>query len=94
MSEEEPIRQPKPTREPFGWHFWLLLAFCPIIPGTDRFDPKPFDGQAIFLRTDNSVISMRIGKDGHIYDDKGIDILSPENPIWDGQAPDIRYPDL
>jgi hypothetical protein len=69
------------------------IAFAPVIPGTTRFDPEPFDGYAVFLRIDNSVSSMTIGKDGYVRLG-GIDILSPENPIWDGQAPDIRYPEL
>jgi len=70
------------------------IAFTPIIPGTTRFDSKPFDGFALVLRTDNSVRTYDIHKDGHIYDDKGISLLSPKNPIWDGEAPDIRYPEL
>ena len=42
-----------------------VLAFCPIIPGTDRFDPKPFDGKAVVLRMDNSVTSLSINEDGY-----------------------------
>lgn len=68
------------------------IAFAPVIPGTKQFDPKPFEGKAVFLRSDNSVTSLPIGKDGRVilY---GIDILSAENPIWDGKSPDIRYPE-
>jgi hypothetical protein len=68
------------------------VAFAPVIPGTKRFDPKPFKGNAVFLRIDNSVVSMKIRKDGQVRAG-GIDILSAENPIWDGKAPDIRYPE-
>jgi len=68
------------------------IAFCPIIPGTDRFDPKPFKGKAVFLRCDNSVASLNIDENGHAISG-GTNILSPENPIWDGAAPDIRYPE-
>jgi len=68
------------------------IAFTPLIPGTKRFDPKPFEGKAVFLRIDNSASSMSIRPDGHVYLE-GIDILSPEHPIWDGKAPDIRYPE-
>ncbi len=32
------------------------------------------------------------GKDGRVLLG-GFDILSVENPIWDGKAPDIRYPE-
>jgi hypothetical protein len=69
------------------------IAFAPVIPGTTRFDPEPFDGKAVFLRIDCSVTSMNIRKDGHVLYE-GTDILSPENPIWGGTEPDIRYPDL
>ncbi len=68
------------------------IAFAPVIPGTKRFDPKPFNGNAVFLRVDHSVNSLRIGKDGKVLLG-GIDILSVKNPIWDGEAPDIRYPE-
>lgn len=68
------------------------IAFAPVIPGTRKFDPEPFEGKAVFLRVDNSVTSMTIGKDGRVLLN-GIDILSAENPIWDGKAPDIRYPE-
>ncbi len=68
------------------------IAFAPVIPGTKRFDPKPFEGKAVILRIDNSATSMNIQKDGRVLLG-GIDILSAENPIWDGKAPDIRYPE-
>lgn len=68
----------------------ILLA--PMIPGTTRFDPKPFKGKAVVLHTDLSVRSYEIKSDGHIYD-KGIRLLSPKHPIWKGKKPDIRYPE-
>lgn len=68
------------------------IIFLPLIPGTKRFDPKPFGGSAVFLRGDNSVTSLKIHKDGKVLLD-GIDILSVEHPIWEGKAPDIRYPE-
>lgn len=68
------------------------IALAPVIPGTKRFDSKPFEGKAVFLRGDNSVTSLPIGKDGRVLLN-GIDILSAENPIWDGKTPDIRYPE-
>lgn len=70
-----------------------VMAFCPIIPGTDRFDPKPFKGFAVFLRMDNSVVSVKIDKHGHAIMG-GINILSPKHPIWGGEKLDIRYPEL
>ena len=68
------------------------IALTPLIQGTTKFDPKPFDGKAVVLHIDNSVRIYDIHKDGHIYD-KGIALLSPANPIWNGKTPDIRYPE-
>jgi hypothetical protein len=68
----------------------LLLA--PLIPGTTKFDPKPFKGKAVVLKIDKSVEVYENQKDGHIYRD-GIDLLSPKHPVWKGKAPDIRYPE-
>ena len=70
-----------------------VVVLTPLIPGTTKFDPKPFEGKAIVLHIDNSVRTYDIHKDGHIYDDKGINLLSPKHPIWKGKAPDIRYPE-
>lgn len=68
------------------------IVLTPLIPGTTKFDPKPFDGKAIILHIDNSVRAYPISVDGHVYD-KGINILSPAHPIWKGKAPNIRYPE-
>ena len=69
------------------------LVVAPMIPGTDRFDPKPFEGKAVLLRMDNSVTSLPIQKDGHVllY---GKNLFDPTNPIWDGKPPVIVWPDL
>ncbi|MFK7850430.1 MAG: hypothetical protein AB8D78_05570 [Akkermansiaceae bacterium] len=68
------------------------IVLTPLIPGTTRFDPEPFDGKAIVLFTDNTVRTFDIQKDGHIYHD-GIDLLSLKHPVWKGKTPDIRYPE-
>ena len=68
------------------------IILTPLIPGTTKFDPKPFDGKAIVLHIDNSVTTFEIKKDGTIHDKHG-DILSPNHPFWNGKAPDIRYPE-
>jgi len=68
------------------------IVLTPLIPGTTKFDPKPFKGRAIVLFIDNSVRSFDIEDDGHIYD-KGLDLLSPKHPVWKGKKPDIRYPE-
>lgn len=69
------------------------ILLTPLIPGTTKFDPKPFDGFAFILKIDHSVEYFYIHKDGHVYDRDGLDILSPKHPIWNGKAPDIRYPE-
>jgi hypothetical protein len=69
------------------------LVVTPLIPGTDRFDPKPFDGKAIILKADNSVTSMNINKDGHVMLD-GRNLLDPSHPIWGGHPPRIVWPEL
>ena len=63
-----------------------------MIPGTTKFDPEHYGGFAIFLRLDNSVYIGSIEKDGRVLQG-GIDILSAENEIWGGKAPDVRYPE-
>lgn len=57
------------------------LIVTPLIPGTDRFDPKRFDGKAVILRMDNSVISVNINSSGHVMLD-GKNLLDPTNPVW------------
>lgn len=68
------------------------LVLTPLIPGTTQFDPKPFKGKAIVLHIDQTVSIHDIADDGHIYD-KGIDILSPNHPFWNGKTPTIHYPE-
>ncbi len=69
------------------------ILVTPMIPGTDRFDPKPFDGSALIMRADNSVTSVTIRKDGRIFMD-GKNLMDPSHPVWKGKPPMIAYPDL
>jgi hypothetical protein len=69
------------------------ILVCPLIPGTTKFDPKPFGGKAIILRVDCSVQMLPIEGDGRVLE-KGVELLSKEHRVWGGKAPDIRYPDL
>jgi hypothetical protein len=69
------------------------LVVCPLIPGTTKFDPKPFGGKAIILRCDLSVLALPIEKDGTVLKD-GVELLSKDHPAWNGKVPDIRHPDL
>jgi hypothetical protein len=68
------------------------LVVTPLILGTDRFDPKPFQGKAVILRMDNSAVSMPINKDGHVCVD-GMNLLDPSHPIWGGKPPVIAWPE-
>jgi type II secretory pathway pseudopilin PulG len=69
------------------------LAAAPMIPGTDQFDPKAYEGKAVVLRMDNSVTSFNIDKDGHIQIEGKL-FMDPTNPIWDGHPPLIVWPEL
>ncbi|MFN4942918.1 MAG: hypothetical protein ACK40T_05910 [Akkermansiaceae bacterium] len=70
----------------------LPIAFGPIIPGTIRFDPKPLNGKAIVLRIDGSISVLKLRPDGHAIS-AGESLLDPDNSLWKGKAPDIRYPE-
>ena len=69
------------------------LVAAPMIRGTDRFDPKAYEGKAVVLRMDNSVTSFNIDKDGHIRIEGKL-FMDPTNPIWDGHPPMIVWPEL
>ena len=72
-----------------------VIAFCPIIPGTDRFDPKPFNGKAVVLRIDNSVTSLNINKEGDAMVGPGKLLFETgSDTIWGEQKLDIRYPEI
>lgn len=71
----------------------LPIAFGPVIPGTNRFDPKPFNRKGIILRIDNSVSSIPINKNGEAMIGGGETLLDPDNKLWNGKIPDIRYPE-
>ncbi len=68
------------------------LVVTPLIPGTDRFDPKPFKGKAVILRMDNSITSFSIREDGHVWAN-GMNVLDPHHPIWEGKPPVIAWPE-
>lgn len=68
-----------------------LLA-TPMISGTDRFDPRKFNGKAVILKRDNSVSSYPISSGGHVIID-GRNLMDPHHPIWDGRPPVIAWPE-
>ena len=67
------------------------IVVTPLIPGTSRFDPEPFDGKAIVLRLDNSVIALPIRKDNGEVQINGMNLFDPRQPFWKGKAPDIKW---
>jgi hypothetical protein len=74
------------------------LVVTPLIPGTDRFDPKPFGGYAVILPVDCSItcsgLLHPINAKGEVIDASGKHVLDPANPIWGGVKPVIKWPDL
>ena len=74
-------------------HVARPLAMVPLIPGTTRFDPNPFDGKAVILWTDLSVKSLPIDrKSGQVMLD-GKNLLDPGHPVWGGKPPVIALPE-
>lgn len=71
------------------------LVVTPLIPGTDKFDPKPFGGNAIVLRVIGGphVDVLPINRNGEVIDSSGKHILDPANPIWGGEVPVIVWPE-
>ncbi len=69
------------------------LLVTPLIPGTDRFDPKPFEGKAVIYWTDDSATANVINRDGHVLDASGRNLLDPANPLWHGKPPVITWPE-
>ncbi len=70
------------------------LVVTPLIPGTNRFDPKPFAGNAIILRVNSSgANALPINGNGEVIDSSGKHILDPANPIWGGETPQIVWPE-
>ncbi len=69
------------------------LAITPLIPGTTRFDPKPFDGKAVILWTDESVKSLPIDRTTGRVILNGKDLLDPSHPVWGGKPPVIALPE-
>jgi len=70
------------------------LAVTPLIPGTFKFDPEPFDGRAIILKADNSVVSYPIRKDGTVIAPGGKDLFDSSQPYWKGAPPDVKWANL
>ena len=70
------------------------VLVTPLIPGTNRFDPKQFDGKAVVLKADCSVTSLPIVKSTGCVMVNGQDLMDPTNPIWGGKPPVIALPEF
>jgi hypothetical protein len=68
------------------------VAMAPVIPGTQQFDPKPFNGRAVVLRIDGSAKAEPIDKHGDVMIG-GMNLFDPRQPYWRGKAPDIKWPE-
>jgi len=70
------------------------LAATSLIPGTNRFDPQPFNGKAVVLLLDGSVTTLKINKQGNAVFYSSTLLLDPANPAWGGHPVVIAWPDL
>ncbi len=70
------------------------LIVTPLLPGTNRFDLKPFNGNAVVLNIGGDVRILPINAKGEVIDSSGKHILDPANPIWGGNPPVVAWPDL
>ncbi|MCW1925625.1 hypothetical protein OKA05_23910 [Luteolibacter arcticus] len=68
------------------------VLMVPVIRGTWKFDPKPFEGKALVLRLDGTVRVESINKHGHVMIG-GRNLFDPRQPYWHGKAPDIKWPE-
>ncbi len=68
------------------------MLMTPVIPGTRKFDPKPFGGKAVVFFLDSSAYALPIDKNGDVILN-GMNLFDPRQPFWNGKAPDIKYPE-
>jgi hypothetical protein len=68
------------------------VLMVPVIPGTWKFDPKPFQGKAVILRIDGSAKAETIDKNGDVMIG-GMNLFDPRQLYWHGKAPDVKWPE-
>ena len=68
------------------------VVLTPLVPGTRKFNPKPFGKKATVLVTDGSDEALPIDKNGDVILN-GMNLFDPRQPFWRGKAPDIKYPE-
>lgn len=67
------------------------LVVAPLVKGKETFDRVALGGRAVVLRLDNSVGSYPIDAEGRVMVN-GKDLFDPEQPFWQGDVPQIRWP--
>lgn len=68
------------------------VIMTPLIPGTTRFDPKPFGGKAVVFFIDEDIRVVPIEPDGRVLVN-GRDLFDPAQPYWRGKTPDLKWPE-
>ena len=68
------------------------VIMTPLIPGTTRFDPKPFGGKALVVFIGTSSTPIPIEPDGRVLVN-GRDLFDPAQPYWRGIPPDLKWPE-
>jgi hypothetical protein len=68
------------------------VIMTPLIPGTTRFDPKPFGGKALVVFIGTSSTAIPIEPDGRVLVN-GRDLFDPAQPYWRGIPPDLKWPE-
>ena len=69
------------------------IAMAPFKPGSDEFDPTPFDGKAVILWSDSSVRSLPIDRTNGEAILDGRNLLDPTHPVWGGTPPSLLLPE-
>ena len=73
------------------------LVVTPLVPGTNRFDPKPFKGMAVIMRVGStktgSIDVLPINSRGEVIDSSGKHLLAADHPLWGGKVPVIVWPE-
>jgi hypothetical protein len=73
------------------------IVVTPLVPGTNRFDPKPFKGRAVVMRVgslkNGGIDVLPINPRGEVIDPSGKHLLDAEHPLWGGKAPVIVWPE-
>jgi hypothetical protein len=68
------------------------VVMTPLIPGTTRFDPKPFGGKAVVFFVGDDVQILPIDRSGRVLvNDR--DLFDPAQPYWRGKPPDLKWPE-